>query len=93
MCLSESLDGVVTKALGEEIEITYETKDGPLKQVYSAAQFIRRKAPVEGTAIRTFAFIAAWTTPETVAAESEDEGAAERDDFRRWAKSKPLIID
>ncbi len=93
MCLSESLEGVVTRVLGEEIEITYETDDGPLKQIYRAPQFTRQRAPAEGEAVRTFAFIAAETPSETPAPESEDEGAADKTDFRRWAKSKPLIID
>ena len=93
MCLSETLEGVVSRVLGEDIEITYETEDGPLKQVYAMAQFARGKAPAEGETVRTFAFIAAGMTAETPAPEPSRGPAAENEDFRNWAESRPLIVD
>ena len=46
--IMESHRGVVSEVLGDEVEITYETPAGPLKQIYSKEQFDGGILPNEG---------------------------------------------
>jgi hypothetical protein len=93
MCLSEGLTGVVTRVVGEEIEITYDSSEGTLRQIYRTAQFIPQKAPGEGDSVRVFAFIAIEPRPEVKEPAPAEETAAGDEDFRTWAESRPLIVD
>ncbi len=46
--IMESHRGVVSEVLGNQVEITYETPAGPLKQIYSREQFVGGTIPNEG---------------------------------------------
>jgi hypothetical protein len=49
--LRESYRGVVSEAAGDQIEVTYETLEGPLKQIYASDQFLNGKLPAEGDSV------------------------------------------
>ena len=46
--IMESHRGVVSEVLGNQVEITYETSAGPLKQIYNREQFVGGVIPNEG---------------------------------------------
>jgi hypothetical protein len=47
-CIIESHRGVVSDVLGNQVEITYETPAGPIKQIYNREQFRGGVIPNEG---------------------------------------------
>jgi hypothetical protein len=47
-CLFEKRSGIVTEKLGDEIEVTFDLPDGPLKQIYRLSQFKGDRLPSEG---------------------------------------------
>lgn len=50
--INEVHEGVVTEVIGSQFEVTYETKTGPIKQLYHRDQTVQGIAPSEGSAIR-----------------------------------------
>jgi len=58
LILTESLRGVVSEVLGNQVEITYETRSGPMKQIYNREQFLGGKMPHEGDSVQ--ADLAIW---------------------------------
>jgi hypothetical protein len=51
VCLHETHKGVVSAVIGDQLEVTYETPDGPIKQIYSRKQFVEHNVPKEGDAL------------------------------------------
>lgn len=65
VCFHETHVGVVSDSVGEQIEVTYETQDGPLKQIYNRKQFIHQKLPSEGERIEAHVVVAIAPSDES----------------------------
>jgi hypothetical protein len=50
-CLRETRSGVVSEKTDDQVEITYDFPEGPLKQVYDSTQFLDGKMPEEGDSV------------------------------------------
>jgi hypothetical protein len=65
--------------MGEQVEVTYETLDGPLKQVYDRTQFVPGKVPEEGDAVEAHVIIAVGKGSD---AQTESGETSDLPDFR-----------
>jgi hypothetical protein len=89
LCFHEEHLGLVTGALGDQVEVTYETGEGRLKQVYSRAQFIHGKFPQEGDAVEAHVLIAVGKASE---AKTESEETSDLPEFRTKGISGTIRI-
>jgi hypothetical protein len=54
VCLYERHVGVAAASFGNEIQIVYDTPEGPLKQMYSVSQFMAGKVPECGDSVEAY---------------------------------------
>ncbi len=79
ICLREVHRGTVSEVVGAQAEVTYETPDGPLKQVYERKQFVRGKLPEEGDAVEAHVIVVVGQASE---AQKEPEETSDLPEFR-----------
>jgi len=89
ICFHETHSGSVTEILGDQVAVTYETPDGPLKQVYDRTQFMHGKLPEEGDVVEAHVMIAVAKSPDV---QKEAEEASDLPDFRDKGTSGTIRI-
>ena len=93
LCLHETHTGVVSAVIGDQIEVTYETAEGPLKQIYHRDQFMGQKVPQEGESVEAHVMLA--TVPQS---DSQEQAGAvgpkseDRLDFRTQNTTETIRI-
>jgi len=88
--IHETHRGVVSEVCGDQVEVTYETAEGPLKQIYHRDQFAQGKLPTEGEAIEAHVMVAA--SEPKAANEKELDVTSDLPTFSDRAVSGPLRI-
>lgn len=93
LCLHETHRGVVSAVVGEQIEVTYETAEGPLKQIYQRDQFIGSKLPQEGDSVEAHVMLSTVLQPKPQEqAGTMGQRAEERPDFRTQNTAETIRI-
>jgi hypothetical protein len=73
ICLNELLSGVVSRVVGDEVELTLETEDGGLRQVYHRKQFLKEELPQEGDNVVAHLFLSAEAAQRETHSEKDRE--------------------
>jgi hypothetical protein len=90
LCLLEFHRGVVTEIIGEQVEVTYDTPEGPLKQIYNCSQFMNGKIPNEGDRIEASVTVAVIERGQAEGEESNFDN--DLPSFKDRATSGPIRI-
>ena len=94
VCMREMHRGVVTDVQGDEVVVVYETKQGPVEQVYTRQQFRDGKVPDQGDNVT--AYVILTRAPKDVEQRFAEMESEEKPDefaaFREKGVSGPIEI-
>jgi hypothetical protein len=94
ICLYETHEGVVSEVVGDQIQVTFETENGPLRQVYHRSQFMGKKLPDEGEIVEANVFLSTKFRPrETAAEEEQSQVPGTKADFRTTTRGETIRVD
>ena len=90
VCLHETHQGVVSDVAGTQLEVTYETSEGVLKQIYDESQFMQGRLPEEGDAIEAHVIVIFANKDE--GKNKEADFVSKLPNFRDKAVSGPITL-